>query len=124
MLETDKSPETDTVILKRFFGGEMPGPTLREIADQMYITLQARPTGRCYLKLRHGLHIVLERNEADMLLKLGRERVYPSVLETTLCKRAFRLADDHPAASIDPTADGWCVVAICWRGGIPQPKRG
>jgi hypothetical protein len=101
----------------------MPGPTLREIADQMYITLQARPTGRCYLRLKHGLHIVLERNGADMLLKLARQRVYPSDLEATLCKRAYRLADDHPDTRLDPTADGWHVVAIRWQGGIPQPKR-
>jgi|WetSurMetagenome_2_1015567.scaffolds.fasta_scaffold388381_2 hypothetical protein len=100
----------------------MTGPTLREIADQMYITLSARTTGRCYLRLKHGLHIVLERDQADMLLKLAREDVYPSVLETTLCKRAYRLADEHPDERLAPTQDGWHVVAIRWQS-IPQPKR-
>lgn len=101
----------------------MSTPTLREIADQMYITLQARPTGRCYLRLKHGLGICLERNDADMVLKLGRQKVYPSDLETTLCKRAYRLHDDHPDARLDPNADGWHVIAIRWQGAIPQPKR-
>jgi hypothetical protein len=101
----------------------MPGPTLKEIADQMYITLQARPTGRCYLVLKHSLHIVLERNGEDMLLKLAREHVYPSVLETTLCKRAYRIADDHPDERLAPTKDDFCVVAITWHGAIPAPKR-
>jgi hypothetical protein len=101
----------------------MHGPTLQEIADQMYITLQARPTGRCYLQLKHGLGIQLERNEADMLLKLGRQKVYPSVLETTLCKRAFRLHDDHPDERLAPDANGWHVVAIRWPGASPAPKR-
>jgi hypothetical protein len=101
----------------------MPGPTLREIADQMYITLQARSTGRCYLRLKHGLHIVLERDQDDMLLKLAREGVYPSVLETTLCKRAYRLLDDHPDERLAPDANGWHVVAIRWQGAIPAPKR-
>lgn len=101
----------------------MSTPTLREIADQMYITLQARPTGRCYLQLKHGLGVCLERNEADMTLKLGRLKVYPSDLEVTLCKRAYRLADDYPDARLDPTFDGWHVVAILWQSGIPQPKR-
>ena len=100
----------------------MAGPTLREIADQMYITLQARPTGRCYLQLKHGLGILLERNEADMLLKLGRQKVYPSVLETTLCKRAYRLHDDHPDERLQPDANDWHVVAIHWHA-IPPPKR-
>ena len=100
----------------------MAGPTLREIADQMYITLQARPTGRCYLQLKHGLGILLERNEADMLLKLGRQKVYPSVLETTLCKRAYRLHDDHPDERLDPDANDWHVVAIRWQG-VPAPER-
>jgi hypothetical protein len=63
----------------------------------------------------------MERHGAEMLLKLARRHTYPSVLETTLCKRAYRLHDDHPDARLDPTADGWCVVAIRWRGGIPQP---
>lgn len=95
----------------------MADPTLREIATQMYITLQARPTGRCHVALKHGLNIVLERNEAEMLLKLGRKDVYPSVLEVTLCKRAFRLADDHPTLYLDPTSDSWHVIGIRWTGG-------
>jgi hypothetical protein len=101
----------------------MPGPTLKEIADEMYIALQARPTGRFYLRLKHGLHVVLERDQADMLLKLAREHVYPSELEITLCKRAYRLADDHPAARMAPTKDDFCVVVIRWQGAIPAEKR-
>lgn len=103
----------------------MTGPTLREIAEQMYATLAAQP-GRCHLPLSHGLHIVLERTGVDApawLLKLGRPHVYPSELEIVLCKRAYRLADDHPDARLDPTADGWYVVAIRWQGAIPAPKR-
>lgn len=101
----------------------MTAPTLREIADQMYITLQARPTGRCYLQLKHGLGVCLERNGGNMCLRLGRQKVYPSVLEATLCKRAYRLLDDHPDEHLAPDANGWHVVAIRWQGGIPLPKR-
>jgi hypothetical protein len=100
----------------------MPGPTLREIADQMYTTLAARADGACHYPCSHGLNIILQRVGDAWLLKLGRRKCYPSDLEITLCKRAYRLADDHAAARIDPTADGWHVVGIRWQGGIPQPK--
>lgn len=105
----------------------MTGPTLREIADQMYATLSERAPDRCHVPLKHGLHIVLERCD-DMLLgvwslKLGRQQVYPSDLEVTLCKRAYRLADDHPDTRLAPTAAGWHVIALRWQGAIPAPKR-
>lgn len=108
----------------------MTGPTLREIAEQMYSSLATLATqpGKCHLPLSHGLHIVLERTGAEnpaWLLKLGRQKVYPSDLEIVLCKRAYRLADDHPDARLDPpeTTAGWYVVAIRWHGAIPAPKR-
>ena len=105
----------------------MPQPTLREIADQMYTALATGP-GKCHLPLSHGLHIVLERTGVEdpaWRLKLGRQKVYPSDLEVTLCKRAYRLADDHRDARLDPPSgeDGWHVVAINWQGAIPAPKR-
>lgn len=105
----------------------MTGPTLREIADQMYATLSERAPGRCHVPLKHGLSIVLERCDDNLLgvwlLKLGRPHVYPSVLEVTLCKHAYRLLDDHPDERLAPDANGWHVVAIRWQGDIPQPKR-
>jgi hypothetical protein len=101
----------------------MPGLTLREIANQMYQSLSQREHGSCHHPCGHGLNIVLQRVGDAWLLKLARLNVYPSDLEVTLCKRAYRLADDHPDARLDPTADGWHVVGIRWQGAVPAEKR-
>jgi len=101
----------------------MPGTTLREIANLMYTTLEKRSDGACHYVCGHGLHIILQRTNDAWLLKLGRLDIYPSDLEVTLCRRAFRLADDYPDARLDPTADGWHVVAIRWQGAVPAGKR-
>jgi hypothetical protein len=105
----------------------MTGPTLREIANQMYLTLGNLPqqpaAATCQRTLAHGLHIILERTGDAWSLRLGRLDVYPSDLEVTLCKRAYRLADDHPDTHFPPRSAGWCVVAITWTGAVPPEKR-
>lgn len=101
----------------------MPVITLREIADQMYTTLGQRTDGACHYPCSHGLNIILQRVDDAWLLKLGRLGVYPCDLEVTLCKRAYRLADEHRVTRLDPTDAGWCVVAIFWQGAIPAEKR-
>ena len=105
-----------------------PRPTpLTEIANAMYAQL-ATANGQRHHPLSHGLNIVLQRHDNLWLLKLGRQKVYPSELETLLCKRAFRLADDAAETRHAPTAAGWHVTAIDWTGAaplarpLPQPK--
>ena len=95
---------------------------LTEIADEMYATLTQKPGLACHHPLSHGLNIVLQHVDNLWLLKLGRQKVYPSELEITLCKRAFRLADDQHEQRLDPTETGWHVTVIDWSGDPPPPK--
>ena len=95
--------------------------SLLEIADGMYERIVA--TGqRQHVALTHGLNIVLVRLGERWQLRLGRVGVWPSRLETTICKRAFRLADDAEVEDL-AVANGWWVTVVTWTGAEPPCQR-
>lgn len=69
---------------------------LTTIANEMQTQIA---TGRCsavHRPLPHGLHLVMQRNGRQWRLALGRETVFPSDVEVTICRTAFNVPEETP----------------------------
>jgi hypothetical protein len=100
---------------------------LQETAIAMRVALQSKEQGAKHQPLPRGLHLVLQRADCCWRLALGREWVYPSETEVTICKAAFNVPEGseekrttkpsrHPSSK-RPII--FYVVELTWREETP-----
>ena len=58
--------------------------------------------GWLHQRLMRSLHVVLERNGEQWRLALGREKVFPSVVEAEICQDAFQVPQGTEFVWIEP----------------------
>jgi len=76
---------------------------LSNLAHTMRLKLCNQNSGALHHPLPRGLHIVLQRTNHQWRLGLGREAVYPSDMEITICRSAFGV----PEGASEERLDAW-----------------
>lgn len=76
---------------------------LSDLAQTMRLKLCTQNSGALHHPLPRGLHIVLQRTNHQWRLGLGREGVYPSDIEVSICQSAFGV----PEGASEERVDAW-----------------
>jgi len=97
---------------------------LEALAGEMRRQLSSKARGWLHQALMRGLHVVLERRDAEWRLALGRERVFPSAQEVEICMDAFKVPLGTEQVRVEPERrqaqsarryQGYFVVELRWR---------